>query len=271
MKALIKKGRELLDRGEDFVLASVLETRGSTPRKKGAAMMLTRQGEFLGTVGGGKLEAECQRLCWEGLETGRSETAHFSLTPREQQGLDMRCGGDTSVQIDYVHPDRPEEFLRLQSMKERVLIFGGGHIGLALETLLRFVGFETVVLDDREEYANRERFPEPAGLKIISSYEKAYEGVETDEDTYAVIVTRGHQGDHEVLREALKRPHAYIGMIGSRNKVRITFDLLREEGVPEELLERVRAPIGLKISAETPEEIAVSIAAQMIEQRAQHG
>lgn len=271
MKTIIMKGNELLERGEGFVLASVLETQGSTPRKKGAVMMLTKQGEFFGTVGGGKLEAECQRISREAMESRISGTVNFSLTPKEQQGLDMRCGGDASVRIDYIDPLHPEEFRKLQAQKERALIFGGGHIGLALEKLLRFVDFETVVLDDREEFANRERFPEASEVRVIPSYPSAYEGLEAGEDAYAVIVTRGHQGDHDVLREALKRPHAYIGMIGSRNKIRTVFDLLKEEGFPEESLEKVCAPVGLKIGAETPEEIAVSIAGEMIEKRAKNG
>lgn len=234
-------------------------------------MMLTKQGEFFGTVGGGKLEAECQRISREAMESRISGTVNFSLTPKEQQGLDMRCGGDASVRIDYIDPLHPEEFRKLQAQKERALIFGGGHVGLALEKLLRFVDFETVVLDDREEFANRERFPEASDIRVISSYEAAYEDLAAGEDAYAIIVTRGHQGDHDVLREALKRPHAYIGMIGSRNKVRTVFDLLKEEGVSEESLERVCAPVGLKIGAETPEEIAVSIAGEMIEIRAKNG
>ena len=271
MKTIIMKGNELLERGEAFVLASVLETQGSTPRKKGAVMMFTKEGEFFGTVGGGKLEAECQRISREAMESGTSGTVNFSLTPKEQQGLDMRCGGDASVRIDYIDPRNPEEFRKLQAQKDRALIFGGGHIGLALESLLRFVDFETVVLDDREEYVNRDRFPEATELRLISSYETAYEGLEAGEDAYAVIVTRGHQGDHDVLREALKRPHAYIGMIGSRNKIRTVFDLLKEEGFPEESLQKVCAPVGLQIGGETPEEIAVSITAEMIEKRAKNG
>ena len=141
-------------------------------------------------------------------------------------------------------------------------------LGLAVEPVLRYVGFETVVCDDRPEYANRERFPLAREVRVIRDYAAAFDGMETDENSYIIIVTRGHMGDYEVLKAALQQPNAYIGMIGSRKKVAATMKQLREEGIPQEKLDAVHSPIGLNIGAETPEEIAVSICAELIAVRA---
>ena len=138
----------------------------------------------------------------------------------------------------------------------------------ALEPVLRHVDFKTVIIDDREEYANKERFPKAERTIAEPDFDHAFDHIETDEDSYIIIVTRGHRGDLQVLREALKRPFAYLGMIGSRRKNRLLYDELLKEGVSQELIDRVHAPIGLDIGSETPEEIAISIVAEIIKERA---
>ena len=264
MNKAIYHAKDLIEKGEGFVTAEIVGSEGSSPRKRGAWLMMTHSGEFYGTVGGGKLEAEVEALCRTVLETREEQTVLFRLDKDAQAGLDMRCGGDVTVRVAYQTPEQGREFVNGAARERTAYLFGGGHVGLAVEPLLRYVGFETVVCDDRPEYASRERFPHAREVKVISGYDHAFDGIETDEDSYILIVTRGHMGDYEVLRDALRRPAAYVGMIGSRKKVGATMARLKEEGFTQEELDAVHSPIGLNIGAETPEEIAVSICAEMI-------
>lgn len=151
-----------------------------------------------------------------------------------------------------------------------VYIFGAGHVGQKLAELTAFVGFQTVVLDDREEFASRERHRTADEILVLGSFDKAMNGLEIDKDSYIVIVTRGHVHDKTVLEQALRTDAGYIGMIGSRKKRDATYEVLASEGFGEEDFARVHAPIGLDIKAETPEEIAVSIVAELIQARARN-
>lgn len=263
--------RDLLEQGKDFVIAKVVDSNGSTPRKKGAWLLMMEDGTTSGTVGGGLLEAETEKLCAETFKTKeKSKIHHFRLTGEDQHALDMRCGGDTDIQIQYIDAKHPEEFVEEFGLETTAYIYGAGHVGLALEPILRYVNFQTVVLDDREDYANRERFPEATDVKVISDFKHAFESVETNENSYIVIVTRGHAGDYDVVKAALEQKNAYIGMIGSKKKNAVVFEKLRGEGFSEEDIARIHAPIGLPIQAETPEEIAISVVAEMIQVRANH-
>lgn len=268
MNKIVYFGRDLIEAGEDFVIAKVVDTHGSTPRKKGAWLLMKKDGTKIGTVGGGLVEAETEKLCKEALETKKSHIKHFSLNANDQDGLDMRCGGDTDISIEYIDASNPDTFNEDFGQVEKAYIFGGGHVGLAIEPILRYVDFSTCVLDDREEYANKERFPEAADVKVITDYEHGFDDIETDENSYIVIVTRGHMGDYEILRDALKRPNAYIGMIGSMSKVASLKKMILEEGFTEDDFAKIHTPIGLDIKAETPEEIAISVVSEMILARA---
>ncbi len=153
-----------------------------------------------------------------------------------------------------------------------VYVFGGGHIGVHLVPLCRLVGFRTVVLDDRADFVSPERFPHADERRAVPSFERALDGVHFGETAYVIIVTRGHGGDQAVLRQALRQRPGYIGMIGSSRKRGLIFDQLIAEGFTQADLDRVTCPIGLPIGAETPQEIAVSIAAQLVAARAaRHG
>jgi xanthine dehydrogenase accessory factor len=147
-------------------------------------------------------------------------------------------------------------------------IFGAGHVSRSLAEFVRAVGFRTVVLDDRPEFAAAERFPAADERIVLASFEDAFAPVQVDEDSYVLIITRGHLHDLTVLAQALRTRAAYIGMIGSRRKTRLVFDALLKEGFSEEDLQRVHAPVGLPIGAETPEEIGISITAELIQVRA---
>ncbi len=263
--------RDLIENGEDFVIAKVVDTRGSTPRKKGAVLLMKKDGTTVGTVGGGLLEAETEKLCRKTLETGeKSRIYSFTLDEKQKGALDMGCGGDADVQIQYIDASDPGDFIDEFRLSDTAYIFGGGHVAYALEPVLRHVDFRTVVIDDREEYANGERYPEAAETIAVSDFDHAFDNIETDEDSYIIIVTRGHRGDLQVLREALKRPFAYLGMIGSRRKNGLLYEQLLKEGVTQEQIDEIHSPIGLDIGAETPEEIAVSIVAEIIQERSEN-
>lgn len=267
---LFEFARTLIDKKEDFVVAKVVDTAGSVPRKKGAVLIMNKNGESVGTVGGGILEAESKKLCLKTFKTKeKSHIYEFKLDEEQEDALDMGCGGDAKIEIDYIEAADPGEFLDEFKLKSTAYIFGGGHVAYALEPVLRHIDFETVVIDDRSEFSNSSRFPYAEQTITVDSFKNAFHGLELDENSYIIIVTRGHRGDLEVLRDALKTQHAYLGMIGSRRKNEALFDTLRREGVDEKLISEVFAPIGLDIGAETPEEIAISIAAEIIKVRSE--
>jgi len=272
MSKAVYYAKDLIEKGEDFVIAKVVDTSGSAPRKKGAWLLMMKDGTKAGTVGGGALELETEKLAMTAFDTKQSFIYHFRLQPGAENSLDMRCGGDVDISIEYIDASNPGSFLYEFNLNAKAFIFGAGHVGLALEPVLRHIGFQTIVLDDRVEYVSRERFPEAAEVIVLDSFREAFKDIETDLDSYIIIVTRGHAGDYEVLKQALRLPHAYIGMIGSKKKVASGMKLLQEqEGFTCAELDKVYSPIGLEIHAETPEEIAVSIAAEMIQVRAGYG
>jgi xanthine dehydrogenase accessory factor len=237
------------NKGEDAALVTIISTAGSTPREVGAKMLVKADGTVVGTVGGGSLEFLATNEAIKAIQTGKSKRIDYSLQPGGD--TDMTCGGDAEIFI--------EPILSLPSL----YIFGGGHIGLALTKMGKLCGFKVIVIDDRPEYANAERFPE-ADRTVVSEYKDAFAAVKVDRSGYIVIVTHGHKGDAVALEGALATSAPYIGMIGSKKKVAATYNRLVEKGIPREELNRVHSPIGLDIYAQTPEEIAVSIMAEII-------
>lgn len=169
-----------------------------------------------------------------------------------------------------LHGEEPETFRETLSGKLPVVVLGGGHVSLALEKILKLLEFHLTVIDDREEFANRERFS-LADEVLKMDFEKELPQAVFPEGAYYIIVTRGHQYDYFCLKEILKRTSGYVGMIGSRKKVAAAFQRLREEGITEEEIRRVHAPIGLPIGGSTPAEIAVSIAAEIIQVKGNSG
>lgn len=271
MNEIIKKGKELMAKEKNFVIAKVANTEGSTPRKSGAWLLMEENGKRYGTVGGGKLEAVTEQEALKTFKTKESKVHFFRLLTEDKHGLDMRCGGDAYISIEYFDGTKPESFTYEPENLSKAVIFGAGHVGLALEPVLRHVDFATIVVDDREEYASKDRFPKAAQVIVIEDFEDAYKDIETDEDTFIVIMTRGHNYDYTVLKQSLSKKWAYLGMIGSKSKVADIMLQLEEDGFSKKLLSKVHSPIGLKIKSETPEEIGVSIAAEMIQVRAVHG
>jgi xanthine dehydrogenase accessory factor len=240
--------------GQGAALATVISAKGSTPAESGSKMLIRIDGTILGSIGGGSLEAQVCKEAIKVMTENRSMLLRFDLTGTEVAEEGMICGGNMEV---FVEPILPEPCL---------LIFGAGHISLFLAKMGKMIGFRVVVTDDRPEFANRERFPE-ADEVIAQDFPAAFPQLPTNRASYIAIVTRGHLQDETVLEWAVKTDATYIGMIGSRKKNQTVFSHLQAKGVPEKRLKQVHAPIGLNINAKTPEEIAVSIVAEIIKAR----
>ena len=332
----------LLAGGERLALCTLLRLEGSGPRRAGAKMLFRENGESLGTVGGGLLEARTSAWAEEALRTGCAICRPFALSLQQASDEGMTCGGQAEVLVEPLDgaspPARdfwgevlallrrggrgclltaiveegagvaverflvggggcaavsvagrtlPTEFLAsvvsVPTLVVRgsvryfldplappitVVVFGGGHIAARLVPLCRGLGFRTMVVDDRADFASRDRFPDADEVRAVPSFENALQDLPLDAGDYVVIVTRGHGGDQAVLRQALRNQPGYIGMIGSRRKRGLIFEALAQEGVGADDLARVVCPIGLPIGAETPEEIALSIAAELVATRA---
>jgi xanthine dehydrogenase accessory factor len=240
--------------GGSGALATIVGAEGSTPRETGAKMLVRADGTIFGTIGGGGVEG---RVIEEAIQVIREEKPrlfHYDLTGSESAGAGMICGGVLDIYIDPIIP------------VPAVFIFGGGHISLSVSKISAMSGFQVTVIDDRPEFANQERFPE-AGQVIAEKFSTAFPRLQVTRSSYLVIVTRGHADDQQVLEWALTTEAGYIGMIGSKRKIGTLYRNLEEKGIAREKLLRVHAPIGLDIGALTPEEIAVSIVAQMIQFR----
>lgn len=344
MKKFYQNVFRLISSGENLVLATILYSSGSAPRSAGAKMIVRSDGSIIGTVGGGRLEAETIRLSQKVHISHQPIMQDFDLTGNDVAGLGMICGGSGKMFIDYITADDigmqavyksvlstleneqkawliTELMLVQGEAKERqqylvlqdktivgcfqsnpefinkviagptkisihtevrdgwhyiaepirnagtVYLFGAGHVSQQVARLTNMVGFRTVIIDDRPEFANRERFPE-SDILLIDDF-KCLPKMFIDSESYVVIVTRGHLNDGAVLEQTLLSNAAYIGMIGSKRKRDTLYQDMQQKGFCEEALRQVHAPIGIEIYAETPEEIAVSIVAELIKARAE--
>lgn len=258
MGDLFDEVQKLKSEGKKGALATIIGTKGSTPREVGAKMLIREDGTFLGTIGGGCLEAEVWQAAMNIIKEQRPRTIHFDLTGKQAEEGGMICGGVMDIYIEPILP------------AERVFVFGGGHISLFVAKMAKMVGFEVSVIDDRPQFANPERFPE-ANEILAEEFFLAFPKLKVNPSSYVVIVTRGHAYDQEVLEWAVGTKARYIGMIGSRRKIQTVCESLVAKGISREKLEAVHAPIGLDIGALTPEEIAVAIVAELIQERRKTG
>lgn len=344
MKQLYQSVVRLLTAGESLVLATIFHSSGSAPRSAGAKMIIRADGSIIGTIGGGRLEAETIELARKVQISRQSLIQPFDLTGADAAGAGMICGGEGEILLDYldavnagnrqvyeaivtamdkaqkawliteltygqanrqqrqqclvtkdgtvignfqcepefmekmitgpakisIHADAKEgwkfivEPIRTIGV---VYIFGAGHVSQQIAKLTDMVGFVTVVIDDRPVFANKERFPQ-SEIMVVDNYQCVPE-LPINQDSYLVIVTRGHLHDGIILEQALKTEACYIGMIGSRSKRDYLYRELQAKGVSAQSLQRVNSPIGINIFAETPEEIAVSIVGELIKARAE--
>jgi len=241
---------DLRRRGEPAALATIVRVKGSSPGKESMKMLVRNDGSIAGSVGGGCMEADVLEAAREVLVTEKPKLLAFVLTEEHRGEGGLLCGGKVEV---FVEP-----------LTVPVLVLcGAGHVSLSVATIAEMAGFRVAVVDDRPDFADPDRFPMAAEVHA-GPWAEVLGEVESGENAYVVIVTRGHRMDGTCLEWAVGTKARYIGMIGSKRKIRAIYDDLREKGVAGEALRRVRAPIGLDIGALTSEEIAVAIVAEMI-------
>ncbi len=320
--------KQLIDKN-DVVLCVICESYGSTPRKAGAFMACFKNGEAVGTVGGGLVEYECTLHAKEVLKAKRDSKKEYSLDNRDAGALGMVCGGMCQIRFHFIEScdkniaifkricelsksvnrawmvaqlseneseigvyseefgfeyikysqelsaiftssfsiSESKKYYAVPLFSSRVYIFGGGHVSQALCPILLSCGFDVTVYEDSEKFADKSLFL--SGTEIVnSSFLKINESVDIRSDDYVVVLTRGHKSDNDVLRQILSKHPFYLGVIGSKKKVKFMRDYLFDCGFEKEQVEKIYSPIGLEIGAQTPSEIAVSITAQLIAKRA---
>ncbi|WP_346664195.1 XdhC/CoxI family protein [uncultured Merdimonas sp.] len=280
MKQWMEVLEKLMEEDRSAVLATVTDSKGSVPRKAGARMIVGKEGRIFGSIGGGILEHQGIRAALRALEEKKSCQESFDLSGETAIEEGMICGGSLQVEFRYLSREMDGfeevfEELRKEAQKERkagkVYIFGGGHVAQALAQVLVFLGFSCVILEDREEFLKKELFPGEVQLRRIDN-QRIGESVSIREEDCVCIMTRGHKDDLVIEAQVLQTKASYIGVIGSRRKAAVVAEKLRTEyHISPEEIGRIHTPIGLPIGAETPEEIAVSIAAELIRHRAGYG
>jgi len=338
MRRILLDLDEVIRNEKPVAYTALVETRGSTPQKAGAAMLVFSDGSQTGTLGGGCVEAEVKRRALRLLDEGETEILTFQLDSDYGWDDGLICGGRMKMLVDPVRPgddisyfqtlgefvsqgkpcteaividteaaggghatdrylvdengqvvasrgsgeepaalaehlrdvsDRPRPYVKhgisyLPHLKRgRLVIVGGGHVGQKVAELAAMADFDVWVVDDREQYCNSERFPQAKRL-IVAPTDTALSGLDIDSDTFCVIVTRGHNHDEEALYHLAETPARYVGMIGSKRKIKLIFEDLLNDGISREALQRVQAPLGFHIGSQTVPEIAVSIVAELI-------
>jgi xanthine dehydrogenase accessory factor len=252
-RSLFEELAEIERTGKAAALATVVHARGAVPRHAASKMLVHADGRTLGSVGGGELEERVRQAALQSLADGLPQLLHYTFQD-PAQGDPGVCGGDVDVFVEPV------------GRQPTIVVVGGGHVGQAVLHLAHWLGFRTVVCDDRPEFASAASAPE-ADQAIACPMGELASRLNITPDTYLVLTTRGVPLDVEALPGLLASPAAYIGVIGSRKRWETTAQELRARGITPEALERVTSPMGLELKAETPEEIAVSIVAQIIQQR----
>jgi xanthine dehydrogenase accessory factor len=239
--------------GRRGALATIVHTNGSIPSYESSRMLVREDGSIAGTIGGGCVEAEVWAAAKEVMKAEAPRKMTFNLNNEANYDNGLICGGTLEI---FVEPILPQPVL---------YIFGGGHVSMALANAAHTAGFAIGVIDDRESFANRERFP--MAREIYTSFEEAFEKIRPNASSYLVIVTRGHKDDMRVLQWAGETSPRYIGRIGSKRNVLSGYKALEREGIDPEKFREVHAPVGLEIGALTPEEIAISITGELISVR----
>jgi xanthine dehydrogenase accessory factor len=237
--------------GQKCAVATIVQVNGSIPSFESAKILVREDGSFMGTVGGGCVEAEVWNAAREVIETEKPRHLSFSLGQDAAYDEGLICGGQLNIFVEPVIP------------QPRAFIFGGGHVSKGISKIATLAGFSTSIIDNRQAFANAERFPE-AEATYAEEYEDVFAKLPVNSSSYIIIVTRGHRDDMRVLRWAVNTPAKYIAMIGSKRKTISVVHELEKEGIPREAFDKVFAPMGLEIGAEMPEEIAISVVAEMI-------
>lgn len=340
MNAVLDALADLIQSGQPVVYTALVETRGSTPQKAGATMLVFPDGRQIGTLGGGCVEAEVKRKALQSFQGGQAELVTFQLDNNYGWDDGLICGGRMTMLIDPLASPGSKDYFRtyrqssaagcteavvldmdkggapvgsrflfnaqgdllatsdgsglpaptsvLAGLKPlsqrprpyvaggvsylthlprcRLVIIGAGHVGQRVAEYAAAVDFDVWVIDDRAEYCNADHIPAAKRL-VVGSIEDTLAGLESDIDTFCIIVTRGHNHDEQALFHMIRKESRYLGMIGSKRKIKLIFEDLLQQGVPQALLDRVHAPLGLDIGSQTVPEIAISIVAELIRER----
>ena len=272
LKNTLNEAIKLLELNKEIILINIIKSSGSSPRTSDAMMIAyfdeNNNKKTLSTIGGGILEFKVLNDAFTLLEKKSNDKKNYSLTNEESGGVGMLCGGNVEIDFKYINKNNKEIIEKLieeeNKKNSNVYIFGAGHVSLDLVDILNKLSFNCIVIDDREEFANRFN-----NAIIVDDYENVFNKINITEKDYIIIVTRGHSYDYIVEKNALKTNAYYIGMIGSSKKIATLHNRLKEEEkYTDEMIKKVHAPIGMQIGAESTEEIAVSIAAELILKRA---
>ena len=248
--SIYREMSDLVEKGERAAFCTIVQTSGSTPRHAGSKMVVYEDGRISGTVGGGEVEARVIQEALNSLNDGKTRLLRYEMV-NPKEGDPGICGGTLSI---YVEPHIGKPIL---------LIIGGGHVGRAVAHLGKWLGFQIVISDDRPEYCTPESNPD-ADQFLVMPMEKIPTAMKVTPQTYVVLTTRGVAIDVAGIPEFLNTPAPYLGIIGSKRRWLTTRKKLVEAGLTEEQLKRIISPIGLELRAETPEEIAVSILAEIL-------
>lgn len=254
---ILERVPELMKKGKRVALCTVIEKIGSGPAEEGKKILVTEDAEVIGTIGGGGLERKVKEEALKAIEEGRPKTLKFSLyggAKKDEVETGLWCGGTVTLFVDVVEPD------------PKLVIVGSGHIALPTYRIADLLGFDVTVVDDSRETLTEDRFPDAKRIRD-ENFENALKAVGVGEGTYVVIVHGEPKHDLSALRRFIREKTAYLGILGSKSKIKKLKEVLRKDGFSEEEIKRVRAPIGLDIRARTPEEIAVSIAAELIREK----
>lgn len=250
-RRVLREAMRLLDRRVPFALCTIVKTKGSVPGKVGARMIVCADGSFSGTVGGAGLEESVKKLAREALETGKTDVYHFDLAMQRPGALPSLCGGIVEVHIEPMLP-RPH-----------VLLLGGGHVAYEVAQLCPRLDFDFSVVDDRAEYAARERFPHARGLWVATP-DEWFPSADLSVYSHALIMGYDQRLDTDAFYQCLTRFRGWIGVIASNSKVKEFRKRMAERGLAPEAADRVEWPVGVPIGAESPPEIAIAIVASII-------
>lgn len=250
MHSIYQALSELEKKDEAAALCTVVKSEGSTPRHVGSKMLVYPDGRFIGTIGGGDLEHRVLDEAWMAISDGQPRLLKYSMVD-PSRGDPGVCGGTVEV---FVEPILPAPM---------IVVIGGGHVGKAVVHLAKWLGFRAAVSDDRAEFCTPEAVPGADAYYPCPMAELPNQ-LQVTRQTYLVVTSRGSSIDAAGLPALLQLQAAYIGVIGSKRRWLTTVKALKEQGVPDELIQRVHSPIGLELNAETPEEIAVSIMAEIL-------
>lgn len=248
-----------IQKGGTFVLVTVVDVSGSAPQKTGAKMLVSSSGKRLwGTIGGGRIEEIALREAFARIKEKTPLLKEYDLQEEGEEATGMLCGGKMSL------------FYDILGASAKVYIFGGGHITQSLVPLLVSLGFWTIVIDDRKDYLSENFKDSDVAETLTGDFPQIIDTIEFEKDSYVIILTYSHELDERILKYLLINKSKefeswkYLGMIGSKRKVKEIFSRLESQGIDSTLLKEVHAPIGIPIGSQTPEEIAISIAAEIV-------